>query len=319
MVNKIRVYGKAQNRTVQGIFNAYLIMYPHATLNDLNKAFPKELHHGNNPIFVDTKEAAKYTKVISKGERKGEEDNNFDFLFFTDEKDIFRLQDGTKAVMLQMWIEDWYKNVEAHAKQYGIEVASIEYNKPFGKGEYRLEYLNGYVPPSSEKKKTKWWLWLLLLLLLIGIILFFLFGRKNPEPVIIEKIVEKEVIVEKIIKDTVYIQQLAEIEKDFNAAKFIAGKADLSDDAKFVLHDLAKLLNSNPDLKLKIVGHTSKEGTEDFNKKLSEARAKAAVDFLVNDRQVDISRLVYEGVGSSQPLDESQLEINRRTEFIVME
>lgn len=315
MINKVRVYGKAQNRTVQGIFNAYLIMYPYATLKDLNKAFPKELHHGNNPIFVDIKDASKYTKVISKGERKGEEENNFDFLFLTDKKDVFQLQDGTKAVMLQMWIEEWYNNVVQHAKQYGIEVASFEYNEPFSKGEYRLEYLNGYVPPAPAKKKSKLWLWILLAILLIGIIIFLLLNKKAPETIVVEKIVEKEVIV----KDTVYIQLLAEIEKNFNAAQFIAGKADLSEDAKFVLHDLAKLLNSNPDLKLKIVGHTSKEGTEDFNQKLSEARAKAAVDFLVNERKVDASRLEYKGVGSSQPLDENQLDVNRRTEFIVIE
>ena len=40
MPSKVRVYGKAQNRTVLGIVNAYLVMYPHATKADLEKAFP---------------------------------------------------------------------------------------------------------------------------------------------------------------------------------------------------------------------------------------------------------------------------------------
>ena len=40
MPSKVRVYGKAQNRTVLGIINAYLVMYPHATKEDLDKAFP---------------------------------------------------------------------------------------------------------------------------------------------------------------------------------------------------------------------------------------------------------------------------------------
>ena len=43
MPSKVRVYGKAQNRTALGIVNAYLIMYPHATKEDLEKAFPLEL------------------------------------------------------------------------------------------------------------------------------------------------------------------------------------------------------------------------------------------------------------------------------------
>ena len=47
MASKVRVYGKAQNRTALGIVNAYLVMYPHATAEDLNKAFPLELQsHG---------------------------------------------------------------------------------------------------------------------------------------------------------------------------------------------------------------------------------------------------------------------------------
>lgn len=35
MASKVRVYGKAQNRTALGIVNAYLVMYPHATRADL--------------------------------------------------------------------------------------------------------------------------------------------------------------------------------------------------------------------------------------------------------------------------------------------
>ncbi len=43
MVNKVRVYGKAQNRTALGIVHAYMVMYPYATLVDLRKAFPNKL------------------------------------------------------------------------------------------------------------------------------------------------------------------------------------------------------------------------------------------------------------------------------------
>lgn len=144
----------------------------------------------------------------------------------------------------------------------------------------------------------------------------------NREPQIIEK--EKVVTVEKIVKDTifirdtVFIEQVAEIEKNFNAAKFEQGKAALSDESKFVLHDLAKLMEKNPGINLKIVGHTSAEGDAAFNQKLSEERAKAAVDFLIS-RGIDSNRLSSEGKGSSEPLDPNNPEINRRTEFIVIE
>lgn len=51
---KVKVYGKAQNRTVLGIAHAYMIMYPHATLDDLRKAFPNSLNPtaGTEELFT---------------------------------------------------------------------------------------------------------------------------------------------------------------------------------------------------------------------------------------------------------------------------
>lgn len=314
MPSKVRVYGKAQNRTALGIANAYLVMYPHATLEDLNKAFPIDLNSGtpsSDKIFVDIKDKDKF-----KTKKEGK--STFERLFFEQPDEVLKLKDGTIACMLEMWTKEDYEKIVNHAKLYDIEIADFKPKEGFRKGGFTLEYLNGYIPPAPpEEKKSKLWLWLLLLLLLlfIGLLVFFLSSRKTPEQVI----VEKEVIKEVIVRDTVFVKMLAEIEKNFNTAQFQAGKADLSEDAKFVLHDLAKLLNSNPDMKLKIVGHTSKEGDEDFNQKLSEDRAKAAVDFLVNERGVDAKKLEYKGVGSSQPIDQNQLDINRRTEFIIVE
>lgn len=124
-----------------------------------------------------------------------------------------------------------------------------------------------------------------------------------------------------IVHDTLYVKRIEEIEKNFNAAEFIAGKADLSDDAKFVLHDLAKVLQNNPQLKLRLEGHTSAEGNATFNQKLSEARAQAAVAFLVEHEGVDASRLEAVGYGSSQlrNTDNPSAPENRRTEFVVVE
>lgn len=116
--------------------------------------------------------------------------------------------------------------------------------------------------------------------------------------------------------DTVYVRQIEEIEKNFNAAQFEADKADLNDKAKFALHDLAKVMKKNPEFKVTIVGHTSAEGDADHNQKLSEARAKAAYDFLISEG-VAADRLSYEGKGSSEPVDRNNPDANRRTEFIV--
>ena len=123
------------------------------------------------------------------------------------------------------------------------------------------------------------------------------------------------------VVDTVYVQQIEEIEKNFNAAEFVAGKAELSNDAKFVLHDLAKMMKKHPNLKLQLVGHTSAEGDAAFNQKLSEDRAQAAVDFMISHGGIDASRLEAIGKGASELKNKENPTApeNRRTEFIVVE
>jgi outer membrane protein OmpA-like peptidoglycan-associated protein len=303
MANKIRVSAKAQNRTALGIVHAYMLMYPQTTLEDLRKAFPNELNpdKGTKEIFI-------------YAEEKGT-DANWDG-YFKAEEELLTMGDGKKVSVVKMWTKPSFDRLVSHAKLYDIEIAQFEAaEKGFGKkGGFRLEYLNGYVPPVPEKKKSLLWWWILLAILVLGAIAFF--ATRQPEVIEVEKVVEKEVIV----RDTVYVQQLEEIEKNFNATQFEQGKAELNEDAKFVLHDLAKLMDKNPTLKVKIVGHTSAEGDAAFNQKLSEQRAQAAVDFMIS-RGIDASRLEAIGKGSSEPKNPENPTApeNRRTEFIVVE
>ena len=41
---KVKVYGKAQNRTALGIMHAYMTLHPETTLDQLKKAFPDSLN-----------------------------------------------------------------------------------------------------------------------------------------------------------------------------------------------------------------------------------------------------------------------------------
>ncbi len=311
MASKVRVYGKAQNRTALGIVNAYLVMYPHATLDDLRKAFPNELS-AYDEFFLDEKgmqalideEMSKGNKFFGTGQG-----------YFQKDDEIITLADGTKVYMVSMWQEKQFKPlVNLALRDYDIEVAAFEKTMKGEKGGFRLEYLNGYVPPKPEGKKMPKWLWAAIgagaVALAIGAFLLGGTGKKT-ETVEVEKIVE--------VHDTVYVQQLAEIETKFNAAQFEQGKYDLNEDAKFVLHDLAKLLEKNPDLKLKIEGHTSAEGDAATNKTLSENRAKATVEFLVS-QGVAKERLQFEGCGSNKlkNTEDPNAEENRRTEFVVI-
>lgn len=320
MVNKVRVYGKAQNRTALGIMHAYMVMYPQATMEDLQKAFPNEL----NP---DSGVKINFVRAGEKGT-----DANWDG-FFQKDDELLTMGDGQQVAVVKMWTKPSFERLVSHAAQYGIEVAQFEEAEGGGKkGSFRLEYLNGYVPPKKEdpkpvvvpaKKKSMAWLWILLGLIAAAVIIFLLMRScqpKEPETIVVRDTVvqTQEVIVE--VHDTLYVQQLAEIEEHFNAAEFKKGKADLSRDAEFVLHDLAKLMKQYPEMKLRISGHTSAEGDAKVNQKLSEARAQAAVTFLVEHEGVEADRLEAAGFGSSQPknTDDPMAPENRRTEFEII-
>ena len=306
MPSKVRVYGKAQNRTSLGIMHAYLVMYPQATVEDLRKAFPKadiNPDSGVSEIFVHDSEP----DYKASGE-----------WYFEKEDEVLVLEDGSKVAVCMMWTKASFDRLVKHAKLYDIEVAEFEKGQRGEKGGFRLEYLNGYVPPVPAKKSNKW-LWICLAALVVIAILVILLLMKGCQKPAEPQIVEVEKVV--VVHDTLYVQQIEEIEKNFNAAEFVKGKADLSESAKFVLHDLAKIMQKNPEIRLRLEGHTSAEGEAEFNQKLSEARAQAAVTFLVEHEGIDASRLEAVGKGSSElkNTEDPMASENRRTEFIVLE
>ena len=298
MVSKVRVYGKAQNRTCLGIAHAYMVMFPDATLEDLRKAFPNNLNPDKgvkeNFIYVDEKGT----------------DANWDG-YFREDDEVITTGDNKKVSVVKMWTKPSFERMVAQASIYGIEIASFEKVEKGVKGGFRLEYLNGYIPP---KRKSKSMLpWIVVVVILLALLAFLgIKGCGSSEPIVVtDTIVEvKEVIV--------YKDALEKLETKFNAAQFAKGSAELTDDAKFVLFDVVKLMEKNADLKVQIVGHTSKEGDPAFNQKLSQDRAQAAVNLLIS-RGIDPSRLEAIGKGSNEPISDTNDEVNRRTEFIVIE
>lgn len=87
------------------------------------------------------------------------------------------------------------------------------------------------------------------------------------------------------------------------------------------LDRLAKMLKDIPKLKIEISGHTDNVGSDAYNKKLSEGRAKAVVDYLIK-KGIASDRLTFVGYGESQPIESNDTEegrqMNRRTEFKVL-
>ncbi len=86
------------------------------------------------------------------------------------------------------------------------------------------------------------------------------------------------------------------------------------------LNDIATVLKENPDVKVKIVGHTDSDGDDKANLDLSQRRAAAVKMELSKSFGIDESRMVTDGAGESQPIaanDKSENKArNRRVEFI---
>ncbi|MGD9492265.1 MAG: OmpA family protein [Bacteroidales bacterium] len=99
-----------------------------------------------------------------------------------------------------------------------------------------------------------------------------------------------------------------------------SNSADLTAESKKVLDEFIEFLNENPNIKVKIQGHTDNIGGDAFNLTLSENRAHSVYEYLVS-RGVSSSRLSYKGFGETQPVDTNDTEagraMNRRTEFLV--
>lgn len=102
---------------------------------------------------------------------------------------------------------------------------------------------------------------------------------------------------------------------------FDSGKSILSSESNGELNRLVALLKEVSSLKIEISGHTDNVGSESLNKKLSQKRAQAVVDYLTQ-KGIAKTRLVAKGYGSIKPVasnnSSSGRQQNRRTEFKIL-
>lgn len=103
---------------------------------------------------------------------------------------------------------------------------------------------------------------------------------------------------------------------------FDTGKAEIkAAESRTQLDEMAKLLKSQPGLKVYIVGHTDNQGNLDANQALSQQRAQAVVAALSRQYQIAATRLASKGVASLAPVasnaDEAGRAKNRRVELVV--
>ncbi|MBI3260068.1 MAG: OmpA family protein [Ignavibacteriae bacterium] len=114
--------------------------------------------------------------------------------------------------------------------------------------------------------------------------------------------------------DPIGAQFTSKIIFDFNSAT-------LRPESMIRIDELAELLDRYPRVWLEVQGHTDNVGTEEFNQKLSEARADSVMQELLK-RGIESKRLRPHGYGMSDPIVPNDTEENRaknrRTQFKVL-
>jgi len=133
---------------------------------------------------------------------------------------------------------------------------------------------------------------------------------------------EKEELIYNIqlnpIKDVEYLAEIENIYFDFD-------KSNIRPDAAMELDKLIELMqNEYPDIVIEIGSHTDERGTNSYNEKLAERRAKSTYDYLISNGISEDRIVEFKGYGETKPAidcdrcSEKDHQLNRRSIFSVV-
>jgi len=126
---------------------------------------------------------------------------------------------------------------------------------------------------------------------------------------------------QEIIKDIAMNKLAAGTKVILNNIFFEYGKTVLRTTSYPELNRVVKLLEAYPKMTIEISGHTDNKGSLAINKKISEKRAKAVVDYILA-QGIEEARLTYKGYAYLQPVATNDTEEgrqrNRRVEFKII-
>ncbi|UII78336.1 OmpA family protein [Flagellimonas sp. CMM7] len=116
---------------------------------------------------------------------------------------------------------------------------------------------------------------------------------------------------------------------DLNKIYFDFDKSDIRPDAAFELDKVVKLMmETYPEMTIRLESHTDPLGSHEYNDKLSEERARSTYDYLISNGVPKGRILSYKGFGKRRPINDckgkkdcsnEELELNRRTEFPIVQ
>ena len=102
---------------------------------------------------------------------------------------------------------------------------------------------------------------------------------------------------------------------------FAVDKTDVLPSSREAMDALYIFLSENPEVHIRIIGHTDNTASEAYNLRLSKGRADAVAEEMIK-RGIDASRIETDGKGMAEPVADNSTEEgrqqNRRVEFVVL-
>lgn len=147
---------------------------------------------------------------------------------------------------------------------------------------------------------------------------FTMYGRSIPAVLLTRPVTDTTFHV-RIPLERIFIGKTFRLENIY----YDLDKADIRPDAALELDKLVQILKDNPGIRIELGSHTDSRASDIYNQRLSQRRADAAINYIVN-KGISRERLEARGYGESELLlenakTEAEHQQNRRTEFKVIE
>lgn len=103
---------------------------------------------------------------------------------------------------------------------------------------------------------------------------------------------------------------------------FDQGRSEVKEEAYAELNQIVQMLNEYPNMKIQLEGHTDFRGSARLNQELSERRAEAVKQYIVN-QGIDQRRIKTKGYGGSEPITRENTDdarsLNMRVEVRIFD
>ena len=132
--------------------------------------------------------------------------------------------------------------------------------------------------------------------------------EENPVQISLEPI-EKIITQEEIVLNPIFFEY---------------DKSNITAQAAFELDKLVQVMKKYPELVIKATSHTDYIGSDSYNLRLSQRRAKSTEQYVIS-KGIDKTRISAEGKGETEPkvdcgtnCTDEERQMNRRSEFLIV-